>query len=80
MLDAQDIVDTPAKKMDLIVGINARGSFLMTQACLPHMADGGFGRVITMSPPIARQGFAGRTAYNISKMGMTMVAMGVAEE
>ena len=48
----QDIVDTPMKKYDLITSINARGSFAMTQACLPHMLRGGFGRVVTMSPPI----------------------------
>eukprot|EP00040_Diaphanoeca_grandis_P026775 m.150459 g.150459 ORF g.150459 m.150459 type:complete len:310 (-) comp30725_c2_seq3:158-1087(-) len=76
----QDIVDTPPKKFDLIVGINARGSLLLTRACLPHMKKNGFGRVITMSPPITPKGYSGRTAYNISKMGMTMVAMGVAEE
>lgn len=39
-----------------------------------------FGRVITMSPAIRTKGFKGMTAYNISKMGMTMVALGVAEE
>lgn len=44
------------------------------------MQAGGFGRVICMSPPIGAGGMAGRTAYNISKMGMTMVAMGVAQE
>jgi NAD(P)-dependent dehydrogenase (short-subunit alcohol dehydrogenase family) len=76
----QDIKDTPLKKYNLIHSVNARGSFLMTQACLPHMSRNGFGRVLTMSPPIATKGFAGHTAYNISKMGMTMVALGVAEE
>ena len=48
----QDIVDTPLKKYDLITSINARGSFAITQACMPHMVAAGFGRVITMSPPI----------------------------
>jgi len=78
----QDIVDTPARKYDLITSINARGTFLMTRACLPHMERNDFGRVITMSPPISNGvgAFQGRTAYNISKMGMTMVAMGVAAE
>eukprot|EP00041_Stephanoeca_diplocostata_P028651 m.825656 g.825656 ORF g.825656 m.825656 type:complete len:222 (+) comp23408_c1_seq1:589-1254(+) len=61
-------------------GINSRGTFLITQACLPHMQKNGFGRVINMSPPIGIKGFRGRTAYNMSKMGMTMVALGVAEE
>lgn len=76
----QEIENTPMKKYDLITGINARGSFAMAKYCLPHMVKGGFGRVITMSPPIITHGFKARTAYNISKMGMTMVAMGVAEE
>ena len=78
----QDIVDTPARKYDLITSINARGTFLMTRACLPHMEKNNFGRIINMSPPISNKigAFAGRTAYNISKMGMTMVALGVAAE
>ena len=78
----QDIIDTPMKKYDLITSINARGSFAMTQACLPHMLRGGFGRVVTMSPPIttAVGAFAGKTAYCISKFGMTMCALGAAAE
>jgi citronellol/citronellal dehydrogenase len=76
----QDIPDTPSKKYDLITQINARGSFLMTQACLPHMIAADWGHVVTMSPPITSSGMSGHTAYNISKMGMTMVALGVAQE
>ena len=76
----QDITDTPMKKFDLIVSINARGTFAMTKACLPHMVKGGFGRVINMSPPIHLGAMAGHTAYNISKYGMTMVALGVSQE
>jgi citronellol/citronellal dehydrogenase len=78
----QDITDTPARKYDLITSINVRGTFLMTRACLPHMKARGFGRVVTMSPPISSKVgvFAGRTAYNVSKMGMTMVALGVSAE
>ena len=78
----QDIEDTPIKKFDLINGINARGAFAITQACLPWMEKNNFGRVITMSPPIvtdAKQ-YAGKTAYYMSKFGMTMVALGVAAE
>uniref|UniRef100_A0A6B2LBI1 Hydroxysteroid dehydrogenase-like protein 2 n=1 Tax=Arcella intermedia TaxID=1963864 RepID=A0A6B2LBI1_9EUKA len=75
-----DIVDTPIKKYDLINAINSRGTFIMTRACLPHMQLNKFGRVITMSPPIRFDQFAGHTAYNISKYGMTMVALGVAQE
>ena len=78
----QNIADTPVKRYDLITQINARGTFIMTKLCLPHMEKNGFGRVITMSPPISNVAgaFAGRTAYNISKFGMTMVALGVSAE
>ena len=50
----------------------------MTQACLPHMKAGGFGRIINTSPPITLNTMGGHTAYNISKFGMTMVALGQA--
>ena len=78
----QDIVDTPIKKFDLINGINARGAFAMTQACLPWMEKNQWGRVITMSPPIVTNAeqYAGKTAYYMSKFGMTMVALGTAAE
>eukprot|EP00927_Polykrikos_kofoidii_P063641 TRINITY_DN584_c0_g1_i1.p1 TRINITY_DN584_c0_g1~~TRINITY_DN584_c0_g1_i1.p1 ORF type:complete len:311 (+),score=44.99 TRINITY_DN584_c0_g1_i1:84-1016(+) len=78
----QPIVATPMNKFDLITTLNTRGSFALTRACLPHMLKNKFGRVITMSPPINphMEAYKGFTAYNISKFGMTMVAMGVAAE
>ena len=42
----QDIVDSPMAKYDLITSINARGTFAITQACLPHMEENGYGRVM----------------------------------
>jgi NAD(P)-dependent dehydrogenase (short-subunit alcohol dehydrogenase family) len=76
------IEGTPMNKYDLITQINVRGTFALTSLCLPVMAKGGFGRVICMSPPIQThfRAFSGFTAYNISKFGMTMVAMGAASE
>jgi len=76
------IEGTPMNKFDLITQINVRGTFAMTSLCLPVMARNGFGRVICMSPPIQTdfESFKGFTAYNISKFGMTMVAMGAAAE
>merc|ERR1711998_777561 len=73
---------TPMAKYDLITSINSRGTFAITKACLPHMSANGFGRVVCMSPPIRLNldTFAGHTAYNISKYGMSMVALGVAAE
>jgi len=76
------IVGTPMNKFDLITQINVRGTFAMTSLCLPVMAKNGYGRVICMSPPIqtSYQAYKGFTAYNVSKFGMTMVAMGAAAE
>jgi NAD(P)-dependent dehydrogenase (short-subunit alcohol dehydrogenase family) len=76
------IEGTPMAKFDLITQINVRGSFAMARLCLPVMEKGGFGRVICMSPPIQTEyeAFKGFTAYNVSKFGMTMVAMGAAAE
>merc|ERR1719247_299798 len=52
----------------------------MTQGCLPHVQKNGFGRIINTSPPITFNTMGGHTAYNISKFGMTMVALGVSQE
>ncbi|KAF4690040.1 hypothetical protein FOZ60_000703 [Perkinsus olseni] len=74
--------DTPVKKFDLITSINSRGSFIMTKLCLPHMKKNNYGRVINMSPPISTDfmSYRGLTAYNISKFGMSMSALGAAAE
>lgn len=75
-----DIPDTPMNRYNLINEVNSRGTFMMTKACVPHMRKNGWGHVINMSPPIVTEGIAGKTAYTISKFGMTLVALGVAEE
>jgi citronellol/citronellal dehydrogenase len=74
--------DTPIAKYDLITSINCRGAFYLTKLCIPLMKRNKFGRVISMSPPIQVEApyYKGYTAYNISKFGMTMVAMGAAAE
>lgn len=78
----QRMEDTPMNKYDLITQLNARGHFALTSLSLPHMEKNGYGRVISMGPPIQTdyKAFNGLTAYNISKFGMTMVAMGAAAE
>lgn len=78
----QTMEDTPMKKYDLITGINTRGSFALTKACMPHMTRQKYGRVICCSPPIETNfaAYKGMTAYFISKFGMSMVAMGAAAE
>jgi len=78
----QDIADTPMQKFDLITQINTRGHFFLTKLCMPLMRRNKYGRVISMSPPIQTtfMAYKGMTAYNISKYGMTMVAMGAGAE
>jgi len=78
----QRMEDTPMNKYDLITQINARGHFALTSLALPHMEKNGYGRVISMGPPIQTnyKAYSGLTAYNISKFSMTMVAMGAAAE
>ena len=74
------IEKTPMERYDLINQINARGTFAVTKACLPYMKREGWGHVITQSPPIVLDKMAGMTAYNMSKFGMTLTALGVAQE
>ena len=74
------IEHTPMARYDLIHSINSRGTFAVTQACLPHMREAGWGHVITQSPPLVLDKLAGMTAYYSSKFGMTLTALGVAQE
>lgn len=76
----QDVLETPVKRFDLMLGINARAAFLCSQAALPAMIEGGGGHIIVCSPPISLAGMGGKTGYLISKFGMTMLAHGLAEE
>jgi citronellol/citronellal dehydrogenase len=72
--------ETPAKRFDLVMGVNARASFLMAQAVLPAMMERRWGHIINMSPPIETRVVPGRIAYFISKFGMTLLTHGLAEE
>ena len=77
-----DTEHTPMKRYDLMNGINARGTYLCTQACLPALkASAAAGRkpqVLTMSPPLSmkQHWFAPHTAYTMAKYGMSMCTLG----
>ena len=73
-----DAEATPAKKFDLVMDVNARAAFLCSRAVIPHMTDGG--HIVMMSPPVELKALAGKVAYGLSKLGMSMVAIGLAEE
>jgi len=77
---------TPMKRFDLMFGVNVRGTYLCTQACLPHLlASAQAGRsphVLTMSPPLSMKPhwFEHHTAYTMAKYGMSMCTLGHAAE
>ena len=74
--------DLQVKRFDLMQTINARGTFVVTRACLPHLRQSEHAHVLTLSPPLSidRRWLAGHSAYTLSKMGMTMVTLGVAAD
>jgi citronellol/citronellal dehydrogenase len=76
----QPLLDTPAKRFDLVMNVNARAAFLCCRAMLPHMIAGRWGHIINMSPPLDLAMVPGRIAYSISKLGMTLLSHGLAEE
>lgn len=72
--------ETPMKRFDLMMNVNARGAFAVTSAFLPAMKDQRSGHVILMSPPITMDMLPGHIGYCISKFGMTMIAHGLPRE
>src|SRR6516162_5005640 len=76
----QPLLETPVKRFDLVMGVNARASFLAAQAVLPSMLERKSGHIINMSPPIDLKLVPGKIAYCISKFGMTLLTHGLAEE
>ena len=77
---------TPMKRFDLMFGVNVRGTFLCTQACLPYLKQAGERRrnphILTLSPPLNLDArwFAPHVAYTMAKYGMSMCVLGHAEE
>jgi citronellol/citronellal dehydrogenase len=74
--------DLPVKRFDLMQQINSRGTFVVTRACLPHLRESSHAHVLTLSPPLSAdpRWLAGHSAYTLSKMGMTMITLGVAAD
>jgi citronellol/citronellal dehydrogenase len=70
------------KRYDLMQSINARGTFLLSKACIPHLRAGTNPHILTLSPPISlRPDWLGAHAgYTVAKFGMTLLALGMAAE
>ena len=78
--------DTPAKRFDLMFDVNVRGTFLTSQAALPHLREsaeaGRNPHILTLSPPLSMKAkwFKNHVAYTMAKYGMSMCVLGMAEE
>jgi citronellol/citronellal dehydrogenase len=75
-------VETPLKRWDLMHGVNARGTFATSQACIPVLARAENPHILALAPPLslAPRWFANHVAYTIAKYGMSMCVLGMAEE
>lgn len=76
-----DTQSTEAKQFDIMMSINARATFLMSRACVPHLKKQG-GHILNLSPPISLEPrwLAPHVAYSMSKYGMSLCTLGMAEE
>ena len=73
---------TPAKRFDLMAQVNTRGTFLVTQACLPYLKRAANPHVLMLAPPpsLDPKWYAPHTAYTIAKMGMSLCVLGMSAE
>jgi citronellol/citronellal dehydrogenase len=77
---------TPAKRFDLMFDVNVRGTFLTSQAAIPYLREsataGRNPHILTLSPPLSMspKWFKSHVAYTMSKYGMSMCVLGMAEE
>ena len=77
---------TPAKRFDLMFDVNVRGTFLTSQAAIPHLRESAMaGRnphILTLSPPLSMKAkwFQHHVAYTMAKYGMSMCVLGMSEE
>lgn len=81
-LSLSRIEETSTKRLDLVLGVNTRGTFLVTKACLPHLRKAANPHVLMLSPPLDMKAewFAGHVANSIAKYGMSMCVLGLAKE
>jgi citronellol/citronellal dehydrogenase len=77
---------TPAKRFDLMFDVNVRGTFLTSQAAIPHLREsakaGQNPHILTLSPPLSMKAkwFQHHVAYTMAKYGMSMCVLGMSEE
>jgi len=75
-------LDTPVKRFDLMAQVNARGTWLVSKACIPHLKRAINPHVLMLSPPLDMDAkwFRNHTAYTMAKFAMSMCVLGLAAE
>lgn len=75
-------LQTDMKKYDLMNGINARGTYMVGRACIPHLKKAANPHILTLSPPLdmSPKWFGPNVAYSIAKYGMSLCTLGWAQE
>ena len=73
---------TPTKRYDLMQQVNARGTFLCCKHAIPHLRQSRHAHILMLSPPptLDPRWYAPHVAYTLAKMGMSLIALGLAEE
>src|SRR6266511_4002009 len=76
------VVDTDMRRFDLMLGVNTRGTFMVSKYAIPHLEKARNPHILMNSPPLDMRAkwFAGSTAYSIAKFGMSLVVLGLAGE
>ncbi|XP_077099295.1 hydroxysteroid dehydrogenase-like protein 2 [Siphateles boraxobius] len=75
-------LETSMKKVDLMLGVNLRGTYLTSKLCIPHLLKSKNAHILNLSPPLNLNPvwFKNHTAYTMAKYGMSMCVLGMAEE
>src|SRR5947209_4503738 len=73
---------TDMKRFDLMMGINTRGTFMVSKYCIPHLKKAANPHILMLSPPLDMKAkwFEHSTAYTIAKFGMSMCVLGLSAE
>ena len=75
-------LETPVKRLDLMLAVNLRGTFVCSQACIPGLTKAENPHILTLSPPLnmSARWFKSHVAYTMTKYGMSMCTLGMSEE
>jgi citronellol/citronellal dehydrogenase len=75
-------LQTDIRRYDLMNQVNARGTFITSRTCIPHLKQSSNPHVLMLSPPLdmSPRWFAGHVAYTMAKYGMSMCVLGMADE